>query len=517
MRANKSICILIAFISSLAFVFFGSLKQGFFLDEIYTYLYSNTKNLSTLSIDGLFSEDRVVSRDELADMIEVHDDDRFAAKSVYNNLTINSHPPLYYWLVNFISSIFPFSHSKWIGLGINLLEFILTICLLFQLTFCLFHSNSLSFICTCSYALSVFGQSTFIFIRMYSLLTLLTVLFAFLVLLLINGKKHWSLFCGLFLTTWAGLMTQYLFSIFSTLLIIFAIAYLVHKKERKQAIAVLAIFCIGVFMMAVSYPAAIAHLISPDPIMGTGTLKANFLSIKYWIPRILYVSCLVGYRLFFIVVLAILLFIQIIKTRKNISIHENTRTALVLIVPAFICFLIVSIISLYTADRYVYNIAPIALLTIPLFLDLLENKKTYKRFLLLPYICICLNFAYLIFQKPNWLYEEDSYKNELTSRNEDGKCLFFSVGKYAFCGSIIQLLYFDEVYLQNKSLTEKAVDYINSSTSNRLTVFIDTSPMGCSAIECNKILNDISEKTSFHSPRYLYNIDSNSVAIEFSR
>ena len=102
-------------------------KQGFFIDEVYTYGLSNSMKgpyLTDIRNGNLI--DSVISREEIADYLSAGSEDAFRFGFVTKNLERDVHPPLYYWIFHAVSSFFPGSDSKWIGLGINAVLFLLT-------------------------------------------------------------------------------------------------------------------------------------------------------------------------------------------------------------------------------------------------------------------------------------------------------------------------------------------------------------------------------------------------------
>ena len=109
-------------ITGVCFLFAGR-KQGMFIDEIYTFGLSNssyTPFLGGLKYGSI--EHRVFTRAELLDYVSVMGDEGFDVGSVYYNQVHDVHPPLYYWLFNFASTLAKGSFSMWIGL---VLDFVL--------------------------------------------------------------------------------------------------------------------------------------------------------------------------------------------------------------------------------------------------------------------------------------------------------------------------------------------------------------------------------------------------------
>ena len=141
---KKYIALILALIliSAVCFLFAGR-KEGMFIDEIYSFGLANSyyaPYVTDLKDGDLI--DKVMTRQELIDYLSVGDDDRFAAGSVYYNQTRDVHPPMYYWLLNFASSLNAGSFSMWTGLVLNYIIYMLTLIVLYKLALLLFGSRT---------------------------------------------------------------------------------------------------------------------------------------------------------------------------------------------------------------------------------------------------------------------------------------------------------------------------------------------------------------------------------------
>ncbi|MCR5649912.1 MAG: glycosyltransferase family 39 protein [Lachnospiraceae bacterium] len=180
----------VIFISCVIVIFYGYRKSGFFLDEIYSYGLSNSHYAPFLRDvkDGEIRE-KVFLRQELLDYVTVGKI-KFDYKSVYYNQTRDVHPPFYYWILNMISSVFPFTFSKWIGIGVNLIFFVITLASLFFLTYKMFDDYRISGVVAVLYGTSKAAISTAVMIRMYMLMTMFTVLLTLCVYEIREGEKR---------------------------------------------------------------------------------------------------------------------------------------------------------------------------------------------------------------------------------------------------------------------------------------------------------------------------------------
>ena len=71
------------------------------------------------STDGAVLLIALVDRDELMKYVTVAENERFDYATVYYNQTQDVHPPLYYFFLHTVCSLFPRSFTKWTGIGLN--------------------------------------------------------------------------------------------------------------------------------------------------------------------------------------------------------------------------------------------------------------------------------------------------------------------------------------------------------------------------------------------------------------
>ena len=112
----------------IAIFYFGSKKAGFHYDEYYSYYSSN------VSI-GLVPTDREWKPgSEIVDEFRVLSGQRFQYGTVTRMQTYDVHPPFYYLLLHTVCSLFPGRFSKWSGIGLNIVLFVLSWSVLTGLT-----------------------------------------------------------------------------------------------------------------------------------------------------------------------------------------------------------------------------------------------------------------------------------------------------------------------------------------------------------------------------------------------
>lgn len=194
---------------------FGNRKQGYFIDEIYSFGLSNGyyKPFITSYGDKIF--DQWADKTVIDDYMTVQKGERFAYGSVIYNQSQDVHPPLFYLLLHTVSSFFPGRYSKWFGIGINLVCFLISGGFLWLLGSRLMKCPWLGLVPVTIWGFSAGAVSYTIYIRMYMVMTLFTVLSGYLHERMEEEGQTWLKLLLIFVVTVCGLLTQYYFVIYA--------------------------------------------------------------------------------------------------------------------------------------------------------------------------------------------------------------------------------------------------------------------------------------------------------------
>ena len=215
-------------------------KKGYHSDEMYTYGYANGYDMTFLSNAGLPNNERIndnewISGDLFLEYLSVEEDERFAYMSIIRNER-GVHPPLYFILLHTISSFFPGKFSWWFGFSINLVLFVLTQIFLFLFVRRLAKSSFIGILLCLLYGFSQGGINTFIYIRMYSILTFFCVLTMYFHLRLYEEEEKFGRNLKLvFVATLFGFLTHLYFAVFAGVLsACFCVYYLIKKNYKRM-------------------------------------------------------------------------------------------------------------------------------------------------------------------------------------------------------------------------------------------------------------------------------------------
>lgn len=384
----------------LALVCFGAQKQEYHIDEIYTYILSNGHDYDRIS-NRPDIWDCWVRGSDLSSFVTVEEGERFAYDRVYYNNSLDAHPPLYYFFFHTLCSFFPNVFSKWLGLGLNILFFALSQIALFFLSKKIFGANCWAVAPTALLGATRIGLDSAFFMRMYALMTLLTVLLMLIHYAMLEREKRSDLpLC--FAVTFLGMFTHYYFAIPAFFMAAFYCFRLLRQKRWKRLIGYAASMLGGVILVFLVYPAGLQQVTgSPTNNVGNEVFW-NMFNFRNTLRSIGYIGWQALGGIFSSITHAPLLTLLAaaatvaLAFRKKGAEEDGFRpdgrllglgTALLLL-----SFLLISHISNnFTFVRYVYSLVPLlALILVYLLRWIVCRTRLNKTVLAVGLICVCL-------------------------------------------------------------------------------------------------------------------------------
>ena len=269
-------------------------KRGYYVDEVWSYGYANSHYARVLSdTRGGDLSGATLTRQDLLDYVSVGEGERLDAGSVLHNQAGDLHPPLFGLALNAASSLAPGTWSKWAGLGLNLACHAVALLALWALLRELGCSCAASACGVALWGLSRAGLSDVLYIRMYEMLTALTLLLALELAALMRGGASGGarrlLPPAVGATVLLGLMTQYYFAVYALLACLAAGTHLLRRRRLGEAAALAACAWAGVGLFLLAWPPALSHLGAGGATPGTsgeGAL-AELLDVSGWAERLL--------------------------------------------------------------------------------------------------------------------------------------------------------------------------------------------------------------------------------------
>lgn len=163
------------------FLIFKYCKLGTHSDEIWNYAFANSfdsKELINYN-DGTSALNTWQDSSLFLDYISVKRNQRFRYDAVFNNASMDLNPPLQYFLLHTICSLFPGKFSWYFCFALNLFSFIVAQFYLYELIKQMTHSEVVAFAGVLLYGFGVGAMDIAIFLRIYALGVMFVVIFAY--------------------------------------------------------------------------------------------------------------------------------------------------------------------------------------------------------------------------------------------------------------------------------------------------------------------------------------------------
>ncbi len=507
------LCLILAAVTGVCFLF-SCRKSGMFIDEIYTYGLSNSHYAPYIKdAMGGTMVDKVITRQDLLDYVSVNPGEGLDFGSVYYNQVRDVHPPLYYWLFNLASSLTPGVFSKWTGLALDFLLYLATLLLLWRLCLRLFKSRQIAGAGAALYGLSVVGLSTMLMIRMYVLLTCLSVLLACLIARLWEEKR--LRLCPLVgLTVFLGLMTQYYYVFYAFFLCGFTVLALLWKREFKLAGGFFVCAFAGALLLPLCFPACFDHLFA-DKLVSGGNAVENLRNVAAYWDKLYFYAMETARRMKAPLLVTLFCVLGLLLRGKRLLAALRAREVrllpLLFILPALITFAVAAIISPVLEIRYIYNLIPFFVLAVCFLLHLLARSLDgLPQASRLKYAAVLAILALAVWEArclpPDYLYPEHGEFNALLAQHAEAPCVYLSDDYFPpITQDLLMLLNFDQFFVTDDPASPALADYLASfGEAEECVVFIDVDAYWSSGFDPDVMLPELLAHSGYTRCEELY-------------
>ncbi|SFN96505.1 Dolichyl-phosphate-mannose-protein mannosyltransferase [Pseudobutyrivibrio sp. UC1225] len=230
-KIDRRFIVILLLISTVLTLFFTYRKMDYNVDEVWTFGLAN--NIGSICPDIEFGK-KYSGEGFYKDFMEVSPENTFNYGNVLSNQANDVHPPLYYFFIHTICSIFKDSYSLWYGIAVNIFWMFLIIPILYLLGKELTHDSRKTFGFILAYTTSMAFMDTVLLIRMYAQFTFFTILLAYLF------KKYWDktldkgFYPAYFVITILGMLSHYYFVIFLFFISLAFGIHLILEKKYKE-------------------------------------------------------------------------------------------------------------------------------------------------------------------------------------------------------------------------------------------------------------------------------------------
>lgn len=240
-------------------------KTAYHEDEFFSYGLANSSNDTFLYGSKLQTPDRYnvwMKGDNFKYYIRTNDDTKFSYATVWENQSKDTIPPLYYTIIHTISSIFANKFSWYWAYIVNIICVIISQLFVYKIFSAHSKSNLLGLIVCSFWMLTLTGQNTAYFLRMYAMLTMFGVIYVYqsqkILMQQDNLKKHDYIILSVI--AFLGALTHHFFLVFAFFFTLCQCIALLIKKRFKDFFLYGISATIGIGLSFAAFPATFKHL-----------------------------------------------------------------------------------------------------------------------------------------------------------------------------------------------------------------------------------------------------------------
>lgn len=492
-------------------IIFDKILVGNVVDNIKFYL--TNPNQFMKEYNNLVKQEKPIwkTKQEAQEYLTIGKADVLNYFSVYYNQSRDVHPPLFYFVVHLVSSIFFGMFSKYIIFLINLIFLILSFIMLRKILK-LIDKQYLSIPLVILYGLSIGTISTVIFLRMYQMLVFFILLSLYLHIKIIKNefdidKKTRNI---LIVTTILGFLTQYYYCIFAFFEFLVLVILLLRIKKYDKLKKYIKYHIVSAIIGIALFPASIYHIFFSYRGIGAG-VKSGLGNIGIYLTELCYAFSIneilaLG---FILILMCITIIFMIKKKRKLSSTKKDIFT--ILIIPTILSFFVICLISPQMKDntiiRYISIIIPLVSMITILILDkiisiFIKNEKNINFMVILILVGI-LSIYGLVTSEPRYLYKGYNQILDIARENKDLHYIYICDNNFTYLSALPEFLVYDETMIINNNLDNLEQLKNDEELNNQDSIILNIKKW----LDCDKILKDIIDYTKFNNYEILY--DSN--------
>lgn len=459
-KFHKKILIVLILVQLVGMICLAQTKKSYYVDDLWSL------EISQGSFD--FISDKYIEKwntpDVHKDKLTVSGEERFNFKKVIEaTKKDNVHPPLYYLIINFFSSLLFFLSPAVVAIGFNMVVNILITILLYLVFRRLYFKNDLNekydlvyFLPSAIWIVSYASNEILMLFRMYLLLALMALALVYICLRILNKNCNTDYFepkeyltqtegeksvvdidfsiknaTALFIVLILGLLTHYYFAVFALMILGIVSISLLLRKKYFDILKGIGIYLVSLGVAVLIFNSYFTTLLSsfhteqgvglveridfyiaisriPDIIKN---LVINFFTFLN-MPVVIY-EVIIGTLLVFLILCAFLLFIN--SKEKSLSsyfdiFNDNIKymfyfPRLIMLFPALLFFILISVTTQYQNTRYLSIIFPFVVLIFSIGIyKLIHHIKNIRLAYVIPSIIVLFllcNTAFFLGPKYN--------------------------------------------------------------------------------------------------------------------
>lgn len=459
-------CIVLFMILLISFIW-TSQKEGYFVDELYTYGLSNSYYAPFLEQEEGYLN-AYHSGEDFFEYLTVSDEDAFQFDSVWYNQAKDVHPPFYYVIIHLVSSVFKETISPWIGVGVNYFFYILSLPLFYYIAKDLCRDKKNAVIAAVFFAVSAGTINCLVFIRMYMMLMFWILLYTWLMIQFfrnkIAGKMELVSYVAVYSVIVCGFLTHYHFIIPAVILSLLYIIYLLVGKKFKNSFYYI-ISCVAAavttqYIFEYSFNHIFVGYRGVEAIRNAKSSNLfERMSIMWdYIDTQIFGGCFIG----IILILITALIVAILKHKKDNSMPDKNDVEEIqvekeskwircsLIITVVVTFAFISKTAAFLEARYLFGVYPLIILAVIFVIDRTTGyfRGKVKYIVVSVILAVCVILSYGVYKEPAYLYRDNAIVPGIISENYNGtKAVYITDQSYRYVSDSYVLSFHDDIYI----------------------------------------------------------------------
>ncbi len=438
---------------------------------------NNTKDFLFLSQGAIerYGDNGWIDGEFLHDWLSVQPGEGFAIMPIHRNVRSDVHPPLYFMLLNGISSFFVDRVTLFPGYLINVVSGIAIVVFLYLIARKIFRNRWLALMPSVLWISSNAAGITMSYLRMYAPLCALCLICVYIHILFLNQEKpsKWIYFV-LGVSTTIGTLTHYYYYLMLFILFWITVIMIIYRKQIKKLLLYGVSLLTGEIISILAYPYVFRHLLFSERGTQVQENLGNFSDTRslgffkeflHTINTYVYNGRfqLVFYLVMALAVLAIImLFVHrkigenvTIADRDSVLINQTGKTNFILVILATTGYFFILFCISYSS-RWLYMspiFALLSLITIGILAKLIEKvtpKYYVYPFFLFIILMVMTDKSSMESSLREHHYVEERHKEIVSYSNQCDVIFVYDKWNNLYDNQILELMDFDQIYTTTK-------------------------------------------------------------------
>lgn len=484
------VSLLAALVSVIMIIVFFTLKKGYFCDEIYSYSTANSSGSMSplIDFDNTLHIDKWYTADELLQSVYVSKEELFNYRHINEQLAEDAHPPLYFYMLHFLSSFTPGQFSWIPSVIINAFSVFFMLIFFYRLVFLLSGSRFKSLLSMIFFSGTSAMISLMTFSRNYTMMTAFIVIFTWF---LFNSMKLHNAgekyrrdlaFASFFL--FLTIYTQYIALVFIFILVFLSFIYYLIKKDIVFSLQLVLFSLLPAGLFIIVFPEIFAQLSIDQTAVDNAAAYPYALELRTTL-HILFSEVfgintpmrptMIFFWIFWTFIALVMLVILIRFLFRNDNWYKNISKKItghfhdilphikslafyqylfILLSVIFSVFIISKLFKIYyyypSSDRYLFLLFPFCAILVLLPLMMLV-RKDFLQIILVVILMICS----LTFGNKFYLYEKSMPVQEVSEALSDSDVLLYGTNHLAIVSTLLHVKDSNRVYVTTSSSFDK--------------------------------------------------------------